>query len=74
MFKRGRCFNPLLLDIPISHDNTGVSRKGCLKIRQKYLTMDFGSASVPPAIVWKEVIGGSDMKEALGENPKAQIV
>jgi len=66
--------NQLLADIPKSHDNTGVSRKGCLKVRQKCLTMDFGSVSVPPAIVWKEVIGGIDMKEALGETPKAEVV
>jgi len=45
-------------------------RKG----RQKYLTIYFGSVSVPPAIVRKEVIGGVDRKEALGKNPKAETV
>ena len=38
-----------------------------MKGRQKYLTIDFGSVSVPPAIVRKEVIGGVDITEALGE-------
>jgi hypothetical protein len=49
---------------------TGVDLK---KGRQKYLTMDFGSVSVSPVIVRKEVIGGVDMTEALGETRRRKL-